>query len=165
MRDSPALLLQLAVCLAQFKGITRKKSHTFGILPATLSATLGLCAYLPPSPVCCFFSPAYRKKTASVCQLTLNAAMKPGLTKVFLSVAPGITSPQTLYLIIDGADLSCLAQVCPSPDVSCTPRVRTKKRLSPNTSFHLVRKAPPRPALFRVSGLIVFVVCLLFFFF
>lgn len=115
----------------------------------------------------CFFFPACRKKTASVCRLTFNAAMKPGLTKVFLSVAPGITSPQILYLTIHEADfpvlLSGLDQIHPSPDMSCTQRVRTKKRLSPNTGFHLVKKAPARLAFFKVSGLIVFVVFNFFF--
>lgn len=91
----------------------KEKSHTSGILPATLSANLGLCASLPPSSGFWlfgfgFFFPVCRKKTASVCQLTFNAAMKPGLTKVFLSVAPGITSPQILYLTIHGADFAVL---------------------------------------------------------
>lgn len=70
--------------------------------------------------------------------------MKPGLTKVFLSVAPGITSPQTLYLIIDGADfavlLSGLAQVCLAPDMSCIACVRTKKGSRQTPAFTLLRK-------------------------
>lgn len=149
-------LLQLPVCpVAQLKGITGKKAKPPSTLPATLSAALGLCAFLPPPPAV-FLFPVCIKKTASVCQLTLNAAMKPGLTEVCLSVAPGITSPQTLYLVLRGAEfvvlLSGLAQVRPSPEVSCTPCVRTQ-RLSPNTSFHLVAEPPARLVFFKVSAL------------
>lgn len=110
MRDSPALLLQLAVCLvAQLKGITRKKATPLVYSRRHCQLVWGYT--LPFLPLLIFFFiPVCRKKTASVCQLTLNAAMKPGLTKVFLSVAPGITSPQILYLIIHGADFECYCQ-------------------------------------------------------
>lgn len=75
-----------------------------------------------------------------MCQLTLNAAMKPGLTKVGLSVALRITSLQILYLIVHGADfavlLSGLDQICPSPDVSCPLPVRTKRVLAKHQLSH-----------------------------
>lgn len=56
--------------------------------------------------------------------------------------------------------LSCLDQIVTSPDASCTTCVRTKKpkRLLPNTSFHLVKKAPARFTVFKVLGFIVFTV-------
>lgn len=100
MRDSPALLLQLAVCLvAQLKGITRKKATPLAYSWQHSQLIWGYA--LPFLLLLLFiFFQVCRKKTASVCQLTLNAAMKPGLTKVFLSVAPGISSPQILYLIL-----------------------------------------------------------------
>lgn len=94
MRDSPALLLQPAVFLvAQLKGITRKKATPLAYSRQHSQLIWGYAHPFLPLLVFIFF-PVCRKKTASVCQLTLNAAMKPDLTKVFHSVAPGVTSPQ-----------------------------------------------------------------------
>lgn len=81
----------------------KMKRHNSGIFPAALAAHLGhfpLLFY--------FFFPQCVEKEQLLCA---NAAMKPGLTNVLLSVALGITSPQIFYSIIHGTDFAVLLSV------------------------------------------------------
>lgn len=127
MQTSSALLLQLAVCLAaQLKGTTRQKARSLACSQQHWQLIRG--ASLSPPPVLFFFPPCVERKLL----LCANAAVKPGLPNVLLSVATGITSPQILYLTIHGVDfavlLSAIDQIHHSPDASCTLCVRTKKK-------------------------------------
>lgn len=133
----------------------KMKRHNSGIFPSALATQLGHFPLL----FCFFFSPVCRKRLL----LCANAAMKPGLTNVLLSVAPGITSPQILYLIIHAADLAVLlSAIDQDPSFTlcelyplCT-RTKKEKGFSPNTTFHQVNKAPARFAFFKISGLTFF---------
>lgn len=116
----------------------KMKRHNSGILPAALAAHLGR---FPRSLSCfVFFFPQCVERELLLCA---NAAMKPGLTNVLLSVTLGITSPQILYLIIHGADfavlLSGIDQIHPSPYVSCTLRVGTQKKRGSHQTLDFTR--------------------------
>lgn len=79
----------------------KMKRNNSGIFPAALAAHLGHFPLL----FCFFFCPQCVEKEQLLCA---NAAMKPGLTNVLLSVALGITSPQIFYSIIHGTDFAVL---------------------------------------------------------
>lgn len=81
----------------------KMKRHDSGIFPAALAAQLG-CFPLSLSRFV-FFPPSCVERELLLCA---NAAMKPGLTNVLLSVAPWITSPQIFYLIIHRAGFAVL---------------------------------------------------------
>lgn len=86
--------------------------------------------------------------------------MKPGLRNVLLSVAPGITSPQIFYSIIDGADFAVLLSGIdqdPSFTLCVRTHTHTKKRFAQNARFNQVNKASARFVYFKISGLTFFV--------
>lgn len=128
-------------------------------IPSSTGSSTGALPSLPL--LFCFFFPQCVERELLLCA---NAAMKPGLTNVLLSVAPGITSPQMFYLIIHGANFAVLLSgIDQDPSFTlwelyplCT-HTKKEKRFSPNTRFHQVNKAPARFAFFKISGLTFFV--------
>lgn len=81
-------------------------------------------AFLSPAPVSFFFPQCVERELL----LCANAAMKPGLTNVLLSLAPGITSPQIFYSIIHGANFAVLLSgIDQDPSFTLCVRTHTKK--------------------------------------
>lgn len=134
------------------------KRHNSGILPAALAAHLGR---FPRSLSCFvfFFPPVCRKRTASVYKCCYET--RPHKCPSFSN--PGNYLPTDILPDYTWSRF-CSATVRHRPDPSFTlcelypPCMHTKKkRFSPNTRFHQVKKAPARFAFFKVSDLIFFV--------
>lgn len=143
MQASPALLLQLAVCFSS----TVKRDHKM----KRQLWQLIWGASLSPSPIV-FFSPVYRKRTASVCKCCYET--RPH--KCPFS-SPGNYLP-TDILPDHTWSRFCSATVRHRPDPSFTlcelyPLYAQTKRLSPNTRFHQVKKAPARFAFLKYQVL------------
>lgn len=140
------------------------KRHQLWHTPSSTGSSSGA---LPSLPLlfCFFFPPVCRKRTASVCKCCYET--RPHKCPSFSNPGnylPTDTLPDYTW------SRFCSATVRHRPDPSFTlcelyPPCRhtKKKRLSPNTRFHQVKKAPARFAFFKVSDLIFFVLFNCFF--
>lgn len=150
MQASPALLLQLAVCFSSTVKRDHKMKRQLWHTPSSTGSSSGALPSLPL--LLFFFSPVYRKRTASVCKCCYET--RPH--KCPFS-SPGNYLP-TDILPDHTWSRFCSATVRHRPDPSFTlcelyPLYAQKKRLSPNTRFHQVKKAPARFAFLKYQVL------------